>query len=721
MAITFNYVGAQGSSASLTVHTFSAFAWANPAATRRIVAGIISGTGNAAPTGVTIGGVAATSISSGGRASGSGSHQSSFWIADVPTGAVGDVVVTFAAAKARMFCAVWEVFDILSNTPIDTLYADATNTGAIDVPTGGLLLAIAGYNPSTTWTGRGGDYLSVSAAEAGRSITLNNSGGTNLTARAAVGPVSTTGNPNHINAVTFESAAVDGITSVTPNEGPDVGGTPVTITGAGFLTATGVTFGGVAATNVVVVNDEEITCDTPAGTGIVDVVVQRPSTNLTLAAGFEYIPVLEARVSQLPLLVINLPVQGTQVTQLPLLVVLENKAAPLPLPILPDQPVVETWQYLTVLSRAEGSREQRSSLRSSPRIIMSFPALILDDNDRIEIYKMVKAYTGRSFNYPIYPYATKLTAAASAGATKLFFDPAKTDVRDGEVIAVLHPQTAVPTFYTVTTVDLDGANLSTPLESDLTSYYYVCPAPLFRFRKSVELSMMSIAGDYVIELESIDLRPVLRPDQSEVLTTYDGHNILDKVQLANNPVDEKFEDDVVWLDNYISAPEPVSKWPIPFISGKREFLVHRHSGDVDYWRAFANATVGRQKTFLMPTLRSDIPLISQPALGTTVLETDLVQFVNYWQSPAYRYIRISSDAGVIYRKIVDVRPVHDVVTGEMMSLDIELNSSIGAGAGANENMVVSYANLCRLDSDEVQFTHESFDSIIALNVRTVEA
>jgi hypothetical protein len=204
--ITFNYIERYGSNASSTSHTFSAVPWANPAAGRRIVVGVLGGSGNAAPTGVTIGGVAATMISSGSRAAGGGSHHSSFWIADLAAGTSGDVVITHAAAKSRIFCVVWEVFGIASNTPSDSQYTDAANTTSIDVPLNGLLLAFAGYNPSTTWTGRGGDYLSTSAAEAGRSITLNSGGATNLTARASIGPVSTTGDPNHIHAVSFASS-----------------------------------------------------------------------------------------------------------------------------------------------------------------------------------------------------------------------------------------------------------------------------------------------------------------------------------------------------------------------------------------------------------------------------------------------------------------------------------------------------------------------------------
>lgn len=83
-------------------------------------------------------------------------------------------------------------------------------------------------------------------------------------------------------------------TTVVPTITPDTGGTlgadPVTIAGAGFTGATGVTFDGTAATDVVAVSDTTITCLTPAhAVGLVDVVVTRSDTStVTLTDGFRY-------------------------------------------------------------------------------------------------------------------------------------------------------------------------------------------------------------------------------------------------------------------------------------------------------------------------------------------------------------------------------------------------------------------------------------------------
>jgi hypothetical protein len=72
------------------------------------------------------------------------------------------------------------------------------------------------------------------------------------------------------------------VSSIAPNSGSSLGGTAVTIAGAGFNTGATVKIGGVSATNVIVVNSSTITAVTgPHAGGLVDVVV----TNLNGMAG----------------------------------------------------------------------------------------------------------------------------------------------------------------------------------------------------------------------------------------------------------------------------------------------------------------------------------------------------------------------------------------------------------------------------------------------------
>ena len=88
---------------------------------------------------------------------------------------------------------------------------------------------------------------------------------------------------------TYLAAAGSALTTVNPATGPVAGGTGVTLTGTGFIEATGVTFDGIPATGFLVVSPTQITCITPPhAAGAVPVVVLDPLGNGTLAAGFTY-------------------------------------------------------------------------------------------------------------------------------------------------------------------------------------------------------------------------------------------------------------------------------------------------------------------------------------------------------------------------------------------------------------------------------------------------
>lgn len=71
------------------------------------------------------------------------------------------------------------------------------------------------------------------------------------------------------------------VTSITPNSGTHLGGVNVAIVGTGFLTGASISIGGVACTNVVVVDDRNITATTPAGAAGAQNVVYLDDTGLT--------------------------------------------------------------------------------------------------------------------------------------------------------------------------------------------------------------------------------------------------------------------------------------------------------------------------------------------------------------------------------------------------------------------------------------------------------
>lgn len=83
------------------------------------------------------------------------------------------------------------------------------------------------------------------------------------------------------------------LTSVSPTSGPTGGNTPVRLSGQNFVSGATVTFGGAAATSVVVVNGTQINANTPPhAQGSVNVVVTNPDgQSITLANGFTFVVV----------------------------------------------------------------------------------------------------------------------------------------------------------------------------------------------------------------------------------------------------------------------------------------------------------------------------------------------------------------------------------------------------------------------------------------------
>lgn len=80
------------------------------------------------------------------------------------------------------------------------------------------------------------------------------------------------------------------ITAIDPNTGPEAGSTATVLTGTDFTGSTAVNFDGTPGTAFSVVNDTTINVTTPAGTGVVDVVVENPNGNATFVGGFTYTP-----------------------------------------------------------------------------------------------------------------------------------------------------------------------------------------------------------------------------------------------------------------------------------------------------------------------------------------------------------------------------------------------------------------------------------------------
>lgn len=187
---------------------------------------------------------------------------------------------------------------------VPTLIASNSSTFAVDEP-GPSITSIV----PDSGTVAGGTTVTISGNnfQTGATVTFDGLAATvsstSLTEIIVITPAHPSG-PGAVNVVvtnpdTQSDTAIGGytylgpgptISDVDPALGSIAGGTAVTITGTNFEAGATVTFDGNPATNVTLVSSTSITADTPAGSGIVDVVVTNPDTqSATLVNGYTYV------------------------------------------------------------------------------------------------------------------------------------------------------------------------------------------------------------------------------------------------------------------------------------------------------------------------------------------------------------------------------------------------------------------------------------------------
>jgi large repetitive protein len=228
-----------------------------------------------------------TTVSFGGTASASLSVASTTQLttlAPAHTAGAFDVRVTTAGGTSAAVPAN-DTFTYVAAAPVITAFSPTAGT-----PGGGTTVTITG----TGFTGAtGATFGGVSATGfivdsdtqvrvsspahlAGVvDVVVTGPGGASLTGAAT--------------KYTYTAAVIPVVTALSPASATIAGGPVVSISGAGFTGATGVTFGGTPATGVTVLSDTTILATAPAhAAGIVDVLVTTPAGTSVGTAGSKF-------------------------------------------------------------------------------------------------------------------------------------------------------------------------------------------------------------------------------------------------------------------------------------------------------------------------------------------------------------------------------------------------------------------------------------------------
>jgi hypothetical protein len=198
----------------------------------------------------------------------------------------GDYSVTVTASGCSSAASTATTV-LINAIPNATITAPAS---VVSASTGNAAsVASAGAGATYNWSVTGGTITSGSGTP---NVTFTAGAVGTLSIQVTVSAGGCSGTKSANANVTVAAVPVT-VTTVTPSAGKITGGRPVTIGGSGFLAGASVTFGGTAATSVVVVNATTITAVTPAhAIGAVSVTVTNTNASTgTLTNGYTYVTI----------------------------------------------------------------------------------------------------------------------------------------------------------------------------------------------------------------------------------------------------------------------------------------------------------------------------------------------------------------------------------------------------------------------------------------------
>ena len=229
-----------------------------------------------------------------GPTSGTGLRQSIYYAKSIAGGS-NTVTVTFNKAAVYPDVRILEYSGLDTTSPFDKALAaagtgTAANSGSVSTTAASELIFGAGTSGSKfTAAGTGFTARMINLyGNIAEDKTVNATGSYSAAATGSSGAWV-------MQVATFRASGGSAQpppvpTSISPTSGTTAGGTPVTITGTGFLPGATVSFGGTSATGVSVANSTTITATTPAhAAGAVNVVVTNTDNqNGTLNNGYTY-------------------------------------------------------------------------------------------------------------------------------------------------------------------------------------------------------------------------------------------------------------------------------------------------------------------------------------------------------------------------------------------------------------------------------------------------
>lgn len=342
--------------------------------------------------------------------------------------------------------------------------------------------------------------------------------------------------------------------------------------------------------------------------------------------------------------------------------------------LIPDVPIKEIWEFKTDVLTNHLGVEQRIALRRYPRIRQEFTFEIIDLRQRREQYNVTRKNIVSQSLVPLYQYSVNLDQPAVIGATKIFLDNSQSNLRANEFVIIVNPTSGELIISKITSVDLDGITLQSPIWFDIDDHWVAAPAINATINDGSGIDMRNVTGQLKINADSFTEPPLLRPNASRTHDTFDGIPWINRRPIITAAENFNFEREI--FDNETGVRDINSGWRHPKLSGQRKFLIQRVSDpdEMDYWRSLFDTTRGGQKSFLLSTWFPDLTLVN-PNENVRTFSSLIINEgyfpALYWAFETWKRIQIEYPNGTTTQHVIT-----NAVTNEDGTAQIQIAPAI---------------------------------------------
>lgn len=281
--------------------------------------------------------------------------------------------------------------------------------------------------------------------------------------------------------------------------------------------------------------------------------------------------------------------------------------------LIPDIPVKEVWEFKTDILKSFNGSEQRIALRNYPRIAQEFSVEILDQRQRREQYLLLRKNIVVQTIIAFYQYGAKVNGFTPAGGNRFYFDPARSNVRVGEFIALVNTTTENILLGRVDEIHVDGVTINSVATSDVDGSgqtWVAIPCYTCLVEDGSGISMNTVTGTLNIKANTFREPSLIRPNATRVVDRIDGIPFLNRRPLSGAAEDFYHRREIIDNETGLRAMSSGDKHPQ--VSGTRRFTIQRNQDpeEMDYWRNLFDEIKGAQKSFLISTYFPDLTIHS---------------------------------------------------------------------------------------------------------------